>query len=134
MKSQSTKDRFIELRAEGMSYDKIAKELSIAKSTLIEWSRESEHVIANMRAVHMESLQERYKINKQARIEQLGMINEKIREEISKRDLKDIPTDKLITLFSTSLKQMKEEEESIKFRVVEEFRLSDIQTATEWEG
>jgi len=32
-------DKFIELTAMGLSYDKISKQLKVSKSTLIEWSK-----------------------------------------------------------------------------------------------
>ena len=40
METIETKRRFIELRAKGYSFDKIAKELGKAKQTLLDWSRE----------------------------------------------------------------------------------------------
>lgn len=39
MKDQETKERFIELRAKGLSFDKISKELKVSKQILIDWSR-----------------------------------------------------------------------------------------------
>ena len=40
MELLQTKERFIELRAKGWSFDKIAKETGKAKQTLIDWSKE----------------------------------------------------------------------------------------------
>jgi transposase-like protein len=40
METIETKRRFIELRAKGYSFDKIAKELGKAKQTLLDWSRD----------------------------------------------------------------------------------------------
>lgn len=36
------KNEFLELRAGGMSYDKIAQKLGVSKQTLINWSKELE--------------------------------------------------------------------------------------------
>jgi orotate phosphoribosyltransferase-like protein len=36
MKDQETRGRFIELRAQGLSFDKISKELQVSKQTLID--------------------------------------------------------------------------------------------------
>jgi transposase len=33
------KEQFIELRAKGVSYDEIAKEIGVSKPTLIKWGR-----------------------------------------------------------------------------------------------
>lgn len=40
MEILETKQQFIELRAKGWSFDKIAKKLGKAKQTLIDWSKE----------------------------------------------------------------------------------------------
>ncbi len=37
--TQKTREKFIELRAENVSFDKIAKQLKVSKSTLIMWAR-----------------------------------------------------------------------------------------------
>ena len=47
MELLETKERFIELRAKGWSFDKIAKEIGKAKQTLIDWSKELQDEIAN---------------------------------------------------------------------------------------
>ena len=47
MELLQTKERFIELRAKGWSFDKIAKEIGKAKQTLIDWSKELQDEIAN---------------------------------------------------------------------------------------
>jgi len=37
--TQKTREKFIELRAENISFNKIAKQLKVSKSTLIMWAR-----------------------------------------------------------------------------------------------
>ena len=46
MKDQQTVQQFIELRARGISFAKIAQQLGVAKSTLVNWSREHRHLCA----------------------------------------------------------------------------------------
>ena len=58
MEAIETKERFIELRAKGWSFDKIAKELGKAKQTLIDWSKELQDEIANRKALELEALYE----------------------------------------------------------------------------
>jgi transposase len=67
--TQKTRQQFVELRAEGMSYDKIAKNLKVSKTALIAWSREYEVDIANLQTIALEVLQERYKVGLQHRLE-----------------------------------------------------------------
>ena len=93
------KQRFIELRAKGYSFDKIAKELGKAKQTLLDWSKDLELEIAQAKALELETLYESYSLYKEARIKTLGEILLKLKSEIDQRDLTDLPTDKLLDLF-----------------------------------
>jgi orotate phosphoribosyltransferase-like protein len=56
MKDLAVKEQFVELRARGWSFDRIAKELKVSKQTLINWSRELVLEISNRRAIERESL------------------------------------------------------------------------------
>lgn len=92
------KDKFIELRARGNSYDKISKSLGVSKGTLILWSRELKVEMVNYRNLEADALMEKYKMSKNSQLEVLGEQLAKIREEVSKRDLNNIPTEKLVTM------------------------------------
>ena len=59
MKDQETVQSFIELRSQGASYARIAQQLGVAKSTLINWSREHQHLIQNLRAIEWEDFADR---------------------------------------------------------------------------
>jgi len=98
-KDLETKQRFIELRASGWSYDKIARELGVSKVTLIQWSKGLEHEIANLKAIELESLLEQYYLSRVKRIELLGEKLRALKNELETRDLKDVSTDRLVTLF-----------------------------------
>jgi len=69
MKDNETRQKFIELRAKGSSFNKIAKELNVSKSKLIAWSKEHLMEIENLKAVELESLQEQFYMTQKARIE-----------------------------------------------------------------
>lgn len=98
MELLKVKERFIELRAKGYSYDKIAKELGKAKQTLIDWNKDLQEEINNLRAVELEALQEKYYLLKENRIKTFGGMLNKLLTEVENRDLSDIPTDKLLEL------------------------------------
>ena len=115
MKENDKKHCFIELRAQGFSFDKISKELKVAKSTLILWSKEFELEIANLKAVEMEGLLEKYFMSKKARIELFGKQIIKIKEELGKRDFSDISTEKLFDLLVKYVNQLKQEEVKVEF-------------------
>jgi transcriptional regulator len=104
-----TKQRFIELRAKGWSFDKIAKELGKAKQTLIDWSKELQDEIANSKALELEALYESYYLLKENRLQTFGAMLTKIKKEVEQRDLSDVPTDKLLELLLKYNNQVKEE-------------------------
>jgi IS30 family transposase len=109
MELLQTKQKFIQLRAQGYSFDKIAKELGKAKQTLIDWSKELQEEVANQRALELEALYEEYKLHRVSRLQGFGTMLSKIRAEVERRDLSDIPTDKLLELFLKYSNQAKEE-------------------------
>lgn len=109
MELLETKERFIELRAKGWSFDKIAKELGKAKQTLIDWSKELEDEIANLKALELEALYETYYLQRESRLQTFGAMLTKIKKEVESRDLSDVPTDKLLELLLKYNSQVKEE-------------------------
>ena len=98
METVETKNKFIELRAKGYSFDKIAKELGKAKQTLIDWSKDLEEEIANLKALELEALYEEFYLVKEDRIRRLGKILKSIEDELLDRDLSDVATDRLLDL------------------------------------
>jgi transcriptional regulator len=109
MEVVETKKRFIELRAKGWSFDKIAKELGKAKQTLIDWSKELQDEIANRKALELEALYETYYLQRENRLQTFGAMLAKIKAEVEKRDLSDVPTDKLLELLLKYNTKVKEE-------------------------
>ncbi len=99
MKDQETKQRFVDLRARGWSFAKIAIVLNTSKQTLISWSKEMSLEISNLRALELEALQEKYYLVKEKRIELFGERLKAIKGELDKRDLTAIPTEKLFDIF-----------------------------------
>jgi len=92
------KQRFIEMRAKGYSFDKIARELGKAKQTLIDWSKELQEEIANLKALELEALYEKHYLLKETRLQTFGDILSKLKKEVDSRKLSDIPTEKLLEL------------------------------------
>ena len=97
------------MRAKGYSYDRIAKELGKAKQTLIDWSKELQDEIANLKALELEALYEAYYLCRENRLQTLGGVLTKIKEEAMSRDLSDVPTDKLLELLLKYNSLVKEE-------------------------
>lgn len=100
-----TKQReFILLRADGISYDKIAKDLNTAKGTLIQWSKLFESEIKELQFHSFLQIKEAYSWSKKAKYEtllkQLNKIDNAILEaNLSNSSIKDLFTIKNDILF-----------------------------------
>ncbi len=134
MENTDTKQKFIELRAKGNSYDKIAEELSVSKQTLINWSKELDIQIANYKAIEMEALYEQHYVSKQKRVEMLGNKLEKMNEELEKRDYADIPTEKLLDMIMKYSTVLKNEYSTIIFKEKVGMLAWDHENIVDWVG
>ena len=98
MKDVETRQRFVELRAQGKSLRAAADELGVGKQTLVRWEREHKEQIENLKAIELEALTERYRLTVQAQVERYGAFLEQVTEELRKRDLTTVPTSKLFDI------------------------------------
>ena len=90
--------QFIELRAKGWSYSRIARKLKVSKSTLSNWRAALEADIASLRAMELDALYERYFMLKEGRIRLIGGQVKAIIQELKSRDLAEVSTEKLMEL------------------------------------
>jgi hypothetical protein len=103
------KAEFVQLRAKGLSYIRIAERLGVAKSTLANWNADLEAEIASAKAMELEALQEEFFLLKEGRIKLLGEQLRRVQAELAGRDLSDVPTDKLMELVLKYQAALKEE-------------------------
>jgi len=89
---------FIELRAKGNSFDRIAKRISVSKGTLIDWSKQLSVDLRNRISLETDTTIEKYQLARKNQLELYGVQLAKIREELGKRDLKEVSTPKLIEM------------------------------------
>ncbi|MFH1089299.1 MAG: hypothetical protein V1716_02655 [Candidatus Uhrbacteria bacterium] len=109
------KERFVELRSQGMSFSTIAERLCVAKSTLIDWSKEFQEDIKNFRQIHLEAMREKYRVGFERRIELFGQQLQTIETELSKRDLTQLPTERLIDLLLKFGRELKTDDVPLTF-------------------
>ena len=109
MESIDIKERFIELRAKGYSFEKIAKELGKAKQTLIDWSKELQDEIANVKALELEALYEKFYLLKESKITNYGTILSKITTELKQRDFSKVNTGQLLELYLLYFEKLSQE-------------------------
>ncbi len=98
MKDASQRDKFIDLRAKGWSYQKIADEIGVSKQTLINWSKQYQIEINNLKAIEHDALQTKFCMATSARIELLGGLLQRVREELDTRDLSQLSAEKLFDM------------------------------------
>lgn len=122
MENIDIKERFIELRAKGYSFDKIAKELGKAKQTLIDWSKELQDEIANVKALELEALYEKYYLLKESKITNYGTILSKITTELKQRDFSKVNTGRLLELYLLYFEKLSQEIVEPVFKSSEEIR------------
>jgi predicted transcriptional regulator len=122
VQSLEVKEKFIELRAVGYSYDKISKELGVSKQALIDWARDLQDEIINRKSLELEALYDKFYLLKEHRIKTFGELLSKIKDEIHKRDFSEIPTDKLMDLLLKYDIQVKEELTEPIFKTTDEIK------------
>lgn len=123
------KQKFIELRAKGKSFDVISQELNISKPTLIKWSGELYEEVQEAHYFELENLVEQYKVGRKARFESYCIILKKAIEELQDRAeeeiFRELPTEKLLNLVEKVEARVEEEtqRELIEVESREKFRL-----------
>ncbi len=98
MKDLAAKEQFIELRAKGWSFDRISKELHTSKATLISWSKELTLEVRNRRELEREVLLEQVSLTQEARIQFIGDLLAKLRQELLSRNLTNVPTERVFAV------------------------------------
>ena len=98
MKSTEVQQRFITLRSQGWSFARIAEELQMSKTTLIEWSRRFQFEINNLKAIETEALQQRYLVSREEQLRALSEQLRKVETELGQRDLATVSTPRLFSL------------------------------------
>ena len=83
----SKQREFILLRADGISFDKIATQLKTSKPTLIQWSKLFDDEIEEVQFEAFIKIKEAYSWNKKEKYETLLKQLEKINDGIDKADL-----------------------------------------------
>ena len=96
MKSPEIKTEFIALRAQGKTFEYIAKKLNISKSTCSAWEKELKTAIADLKQEQLNELYDTYYMTKEARIKKLGDILDKIDNTLDQADLTEVPLEKLL--------------------------------------
>jgi orotate phosphoribosyltransferase-like protein len=98
VKDLQTREKFIHLRSQGYSFEKISKEINVSKPTLIKWDQEYSKEVAILIFFNSENLIEEFRLLKIHKIEALACTLRKVLEELSKRSFENVSTKDLITI------------------------------------
>jgi len=124
MKDLKTKERFIELRAEGLSFDSIAKELGVSKTTLLKWSRDLEDKINNENYFAYQRLIEQYKMTKIARIKLKMQEWQKVNDALEQKDFNELSARELLNMQEKLENQLTNLISNVEYRTGETTKVS----------
>lgn len=117
MNKEAQKLKFTELRIKGDTFESIAKQLKVSKQTLINWSKSDElkETISISKMIKYQSLLKTYELTKDSKVEQLATLAKKAKEELLKRDLTKVPTDKLLKMYFGLTTELRNEIPTYKY-------------------
>jgi len=115
MHDDKTIQRFIELRIQGWAYARIAAELNVAKTTLITWSHQHEHVISNLTAIERENQLHQHLASGEERLRKLGEQLRAAEAELARRDLATLSTGRLLTHVESLQRRLQKEAGPMRF-------------------
>jgi transcriptional regulator len=98
------KMKFIELRARGWSFDRIASEIGVSKPTLMKINKKYAARIAEAKRIVLEEAQEKHYLSALKKIELYGNRLLKIKDVLDKRDFSGFTTGELVKFEARYLK------------------------------
>ena len=101
-KTLEEKEQFVQLRARGYSFDKIAGELDISKPTLIKWQGEMNEQVKEQQYFELENILNHYEIMRRNRFEKYSRLLNAVFQEMENRteeqELSELPVPELYKL------------------------------------
>jgi len=124
MKDKQTKERFIELRGQGLPLKRIADEIGVSKTTLVNCEQDLKEQIDNLRAMELEALYDKYYLSTRKKVEFFGDVLSRIQGELETRDLSTIPTEKLFAMYAHFYREAQHALPELTFRNDDEIRIA----------
>ncbi len=107
MHPADTRNRFIELRAQGWSLARIAAQLHLAKRTLVDWNREAQREIRDLKDVELEALQELILVSHEVELQRLTAQLNRLEAVLAQRNLECLSTEPLFVMAATVRAQLR---------------------------
>ncbi|MBD3341444.1 MAG: hypothetical protein GF353_20225 [Candidatus Lokiarchaeota archaeon] len=136
MKDADLKERLIELRAAGTSYENCAKELGKSKTTVIKWTKELQKEIDNVEYFQTQNILDQYKLTRKKRIEFLSAELDKMNRALASKNYEELCIKDLLALREKYENELKEATKDTEYRTGEytefdplaDFELGKVQT------
>jgi hypothetical protein len=100
---------------QGWVFTRIATELNVSKPTLIAWSRQPQHTIANLTAIERENRLQEHLAAGEERMRKLGEQLRAAEAELAKRDLTTLSTGRLLSHVESLRRQLRREAGPMQF-------------------
>jgi ATP/maltotriose-dependent transcriptional regulator MalT len=101
-KTLEEKERFVFLRAQGLSFDKIAEEMDISKPTLIKWHGEMNEQVKKQQYFVMENILNQYQLMRRNRFEKysrlLNSVFQELENKVEQQELSELSVPELLKL------------------------------------
>lgn len=100
MNKQEQKERFLELRIGGDTFESIASKLGVSKQTLINWNKDLEikEAIDIARTIRYQSILNQYEATKKDKIEFYSLLSQKVKTELCGIDFSNMRPEKLLDI------------------------------------
>ena len=110
MKFEKQIEDFILMRIEGKSFDDIAAALNTTKQTLIDWNKKVNvrEQITEGKAIKINGIVKTFQFDIKTRLHTYLQLSQKINQELTQRDLKNISTDLLLKMSISNDNRIKE--------------------------
>lgn len=99
----------IALRAGGASYANIGLQVGVSKQTAVNICRRNREKLATLEALAIDELHEAQRVSYEERIKALATLMNRVRDEIDKRDLTSVSTEKLLEIYLRQSLALKDE-------------------------
>lgn len=114
MSANPKQQKFILLRADGITFEAIAKEVGVTKSTLIQWSKLYQSEIEELQFHSFMAIKEAYSWSKKERYETLLKQLQKIDDGILNADLSEASLKDIFTIKNNIMAQLDGIERGVK--------------------
>lgn len=136
-KTIDEKEAFIALRAQGYSFDKIAKKIGVSKPTLISWQADFDEQIKEARYFEVENIINKYELMRNTRFEAHARLLKKAIDELINRgddtELECLPVKDLLSLIDTLEKRLTKDmdQTNLTVEVPDDFLIDRFDTKRE---